>query len=534
MMSKKPLEYQIHLSQIAGISLAILIALGISLYHDLAGRQALLDQNIRNVGLLLSQSSEVRKLLHSDPPYVLFGQELDAVVKQMDYIDVVTICNTDSIRYYHNDKANIGTPFSGGDEGPILNGAPPYVTQAKGSLGMQRRAFYPVLDTDGTIIGFVMAAVLTSSISKLEQDILRSFLLAAVVLIGIGVLLSHLLYLRLKKILLGYGPEDLRRIYIAEKEVLDTLEEGMIAVDREGRLTLINQSARRILGTDQIPAPGTRLTQIYPETKLPKIIRTATPIHNDDLKIHENNILADHIPIIKQGKAIGAISIFRDKTEVTHLAEQLTGTRYMVDALRAFNHEFKNKLHVILGYIETGEIQKVRELILNNSMISSDAVSLVTQKIPLPQLAALLIGKLIRANALGIHLCLQSDCTCTEGQMHLPPDIYVTILGNLLENGIEALDRQDLLVKEIHVGIYIQATGSILSVDDTGAGIPAQILDHIFEQGISTKGEGRGSGMYLIKSLVDRYHGEIEIETEEQVGTSITITFSGGGAQCIE
>lgn len=68
MMSKKPLEYQIHLSQIAGISLAILIALGISLYHDLAGRQALLDQNIRNVGLLLSQSSEVRKLLHSDPP----------------------------------------------------------------------------------------------------------------------------------------------------------------------------------------------------------------------------------------------------------------------------------------------------------------------------------------------------------------------------------------------------------------------------------------------------------------------------------
>lgn len=533
-MSKKPLEFQIHLSQIAGISLAILIALGISLFHDLTGRQALLDQNIRNVGLLLSQSAEVQTLLRSDPPSALFGQKLDAIVRQLDYIDVVTICDTDSIRYYHNDKDKIGTLFSGGDQGPILEGAPPYVTEAKGSLGMQRRAFYPVLDTDGTIIGFVMAAVLTSSISQLEQDILKAFLLAAAALIGIGLLLSQLLYLRLKKILLGYSPEDLRRIYMAEKEVLDTLEEGLIAVDRDERLTLINRSARELLGADPLLSPDTRLTEIYPETQLPEIIRTAMPVRNDDLKIHGNNILADHLPIIKQGKAIGAISIFRDKTEVTHLAEQLTGTRYMVDTLRAFNHEFKNKLHVILGYIETGELKKVRELILNNSLVSSDAVSMVTQKVPIPQLAALLIGKLIRANELGIGLHLQADCACAEEPPGLPADLYVTILGNLIENGIEELDRHDLPVKEIHVGIYIQDTGSILSVDDTGSGIPAQVLEKIFEQGISTKGEGRGSGMYLVKRLVDRYHGEIEIETEEQVGTSITITFSQGGQPCIK
>ena len=110
--------------------------------------------------------------------------------------------------------------------------------------------------------------------------------------------------------------------------------------------------------------------------------------------------------------------------------------------------------------------------------------------------------------------------------MNLPMEAYITILGNLIENAIEELNHQELPVKEIEVGIYIWDTGSILSVDDTGRGIPGDILDRIFQCGFSTKGENRGSGMYLIKEIVDRYHGEIEIDTEDQVGTSFTVTFS--------
>ena len=107
-MSRKPLEYQIHISQIAGIILAILTSFAISLYYNLTNKQAFLDQNISNVGLLLSESAEVQQLLSSRTPSDSFNKKLDSLIQDMDYIDVITICDTSSIRYYHNDKHKIG------------------------------------------------------------------------------------------------------------------------------------------------------------------------------------------------------------------------------------------------------------------------------------------------------------------------------------------------------------------------------------------------------------------------------------------
>lgn len=170
-----------------------------------------MDQNISNVGLLLSESAEVQQLLSSRTPSDSFNKKLDSLIQDMDYIDVITICDTSSIRYYHNDKHKIGGTFVGNDESLILEGNSPYITQAEGTLGMQRRAFYPVKNENQEIIGFVMAGILTASISQLTKDILKSFLLAAVVLSCIGIFLSHLVYLRLKNLLFGYRPEDFRK-----------------------------------------------------------------------------------------------------------------------------------------------------------------------------------------------------------------------------------------------------------------------------------------------------------------------------------
>ena len=525
-MQKGTLEHQIYISQILGIALSILISLGISLYYNLIDKQASLDQNIGNAALLLSESSEVHDLLLSRISPDDFGSKLDRIVQDLDFIDVISICDKNSTRYYHNDKDKIGSPFSGNDETPVLQGASPYIVTGQGTLGKQRRAFYPVKNENQEIIGFVMVSVLTSSISHLMNNILKTFLLVAVFLLSVGILLSHILYLHLKNILLGYRPEDFRRIHIEEKEVMDAMEEGILAINTDGEIILINESARKSLAFEHMPSLGTKLTDIYPETILPQIIKLAAPKYNDHLLIHENNILSNHIPIMKQGTPMGAISIFRDKTEVTRLAEELTGTHYMIDTLRAFNHEFKNKLHVILGYLEIGELDKIRELILHTNLASANVVEEIIHTIIVPDIAALLIGKIIRANELDIHLSLKPDCICIEEPANIPTDACITILGNLIENAIEELNGPDLPLKEIEVGIYIWKTGIILSVDDTGRGIPKEIQKRIFEQGFSTKGENRGSGMHIIQSIVNRYHGEIELETEEQVGTSFTITFS--------
>jgi sensor histidine kinase regulating citrate/malate metabolism len=172
-----------------------------------------------------------------------------------------------------------------------------------------------------------------------------------------------------------------------------------------------------------------------------------------------------------------------------------------------------------------GHPKKAADFIVHTSMASTVAVSEVTKNIQIPSIAALLIGKIIRASELGIRIRIKPNSSCTGEDLHLPMDLYITILGNLIENAIEALNEQSEGIKEIDVGIYIWKAGSILSVDDTGAGIDCAARDKIFDKDFSTKGEGRGSGMYLIKKVVNEYHGNIEWESEKNVGTSFTITF---------
>nr|WP_288825234.1 sensor histidine kinase [uncultured Clostridium sp.] len=525
-MKEKPLEHQIYVSQIFSIILAILLSLGVSLHYNLVTKRNSLDMNIKNAGIFISALPEVADMLKKGQPSEAFNKRMDLLVKELDYIDVVTICNNDSIRFYHNNKALIGKTFVGGDETAILNGASPYITNGKGTLGSQRRAFYSIKDEHGKIIGFVMVSVLTTSISQLTRNILLVFLILALVLLSMGFLVSGILYNRLKKILLGYKPEEFRKIHIERKEVLDALEEGIFAINTEGELILINESAKKILDLDTMPEYGTRLTKLYPETRLPHVLQTGMPEYNISLMIKGKHIMSNRIPIIENGKTAGAVSIFRNKTEYTRLAEELTGARYMVETLRALNHEFKNKLHVILGFIEMGQPEKVTDFIINTSMASTLAVSEVTKQIQVSSIAALLIGKIIRAGELGIRLTIKPDSSCLESQLHLPVDLYITILGNLIENAIEELNEQSSGIKEIEVGINIWQSGSILSVDDTGRGIPAAMRDKIFEKGFSTKGDGRGSGMCLIKKLVDQHHGIIEMESEENTGTSFTITFT--------
>ncbi|WP_124067653.1 sensor histidine kinase [Clostridium sp. E02] len=525
-MKEKPLEHHIYVSQLLGITLSILLSLGISLHYNLVTKRNSLDMNIKNAGIIISQSPEVILLLKSGTSSLSFNKRMDQMVKELSYVDIVTICDTKSTRYYHNNKKLIGKTFVGGDETMIIHGAPPYITNGKGTLGKQRRAFYPVTDKTGSIIGFVMVSVLTTSILQLTHNILAVFLLLAVLLTSMGYLTSYLLFSRLKKILFGYRPEDFRKIHIERKEVLDALEEGIFAINTKGELILINESAKKILDLNEMPEYGTKLTDIYPETRLPAVLQSSEPEYNINLTIQGKHIMSSRIPIIEQDKILGAVSIFRNKTEVTKMAEELTGARYMVETLRAFNHEFKNKLHVILGFIEMGHPEKVTDFILNTGVVSTQAVSDVTQKIQVQSIAALLIGKIIRASELGIHLILKPDSSCNESELYMPADLYITILGNLIENSIEELNHQSIAMKEIEIGINIWKTGSILSVDDTGRGIPMEVQKHIFEKNFSTKGKNRGSGMFLIKSLVEQYHGTIELETEENEGTSFVITFA--------
>ena len=144
---------------------------------------------------------------------------------------------------------------------------------------------------------------------------------------------------------------------------------------------------------DQMVENYKNIKDIYPESVLPQVLESHEEVLNHNLVIRENQVLCSDILVRKGDKIEGAVSVFRDKTELTKMAEELTGARYMVDTLRAFNHEFMNKLHIILGFLEMKEYGEARKYILDTSMVSGKEVSHICQTIPVENLAALIIGK---------------------------------------------------------------------------------------------------------------------------------------------
>lgn len=407
----------------------------------LNSKQQGMDTLITDTAYMLSENPEVKTLVDNKTENSSVISTIDLLVSSLSQIDVVSICTKDRIRVYHTNKDEIGRCFVGGDEWAILRNEPPYVSVATGTLGEQRRAFHAVYNDSGELIGFVMVSVLNSRLGQIRNEIFQVFSVTLFILLLVGLVLSGYYKQLLIDTLLGYGPEEFVSLYKDQISVINVLEEGLFAINTEGNIVLMNRSAKEMLGlSPDAPVEGTPLIDYYPETMLPTTIRTGKTEHNIFFTINGENIISSRMPIYNQGMIIGAASIFRNKTEVTKLAEKLTGAEYMVDTLRAFNHEFLNKLHVILGLLEINEPEKAKKFILDTSIVSGSKVSEIQHLIPIKTLAALIIGKFLRSSELGITMTLKQDSYFYGPDDILPADCWTTIVGNLLENSIYELN----------------------------------------------------------------------------------------------
>ena len=212
--------------------------------------------------------------------------------------------------------------------------------------------------------------------------------------------------------------------------------------------------------------------------------------------------------------------------------EDLSGVKYLVESMRANNHDFTNKLHVILGLIQMGRTNEACEYITNITSIQQTVIHSIVKNIDDPSVAALLIGKDSRAAELNIKFTLEGGSRLSRNDISLPSGDLITIIGNLTENAMDSLNEKNELPKELTVGIFTKPHAMIITVDDTGNGISEENREKIFENGFSTKGDGRGTGLHLIKQLIEKHNGTISVESEEGVGTSFTVTLTdeGGGS----
>ena len=224
-------------------------------------------------------------------------------------------------------------------------------------------------------------------------------------------------------------------------------------------------------------------------------------------------------------------TLFRKiKQSFLSFTEDFEGTKFLVDSMRANNHDFTNKLHVILGLIQIGEYEKAEAYIENISIIQRETVSAIMKAIDNASFSALLIGKICRASECNVKFVLEDNCIFKNEDISIPSEALVTITGNLIDNALDAMNMQIESVnksKTLTFGVFTKSKNLLITVKDNGPGIPKNIMDKIFEKGFSTKGKGRGVGLFHTKQLIESLGGNISVESMEGMGTKFTVSVCG-------
>lgn len=211
------------------------------------------------------------------------------------------------------------------------------------------------------------------------------------------------------------------------------------------------------------------------------------------------------------------------KKEFLSFTEDFEGTKFLVDSMRANNHDFTNKLHVILGLIQIGQYEKAQNYIQNISIIQRETVSYVMHNIQNSSLAALLIGKIARASECNVKFDFRENSRYSEEDINIPSEALVTITGNLIDNALDSMNNSSNENKLLSVGVFTKPGELLITVQDTGCGIAEGFKTKIFDNGFSTKGEGRGVGLYHTSQLIKSMGGEIFVESQVGKGACFTV-----------
>lgn len=525
-ISLKGIQHQFFRTQlILIISLSVILGLAgtfINLQFETEKR----DRNLQNVATAIARSPILMESHSYIENHILILQEyLDSLKETLDDIDVISIVDKNQIRIYHSTHTLIGTTY----DGTIPKFEEPandyYTVDETGPSGNQRRAYAAIYNEDGEYIGFVMAIMLMENIKQEHLQMFSLFSLITIVVILIELLLSGELSEKIKKSLMGYEPDVFTTMYKMRDSILETLDEGILAINKDGILQFANHAAIRMLKTNENTDWIGKDIEIIGDAILSNTMKYGK--REFHVNISKSDIILDRVPVMENEQIVGAIAILHNQAEYTKLMEDLSGTRYLVDSMRANNHDFTNKLHVILGLIQMEMYDQATAYIQNITLVQRKNISNIMNAIQDPAVAALLIGKLARASELNVKLILREGSYYSSADLHLPSEMLITVIGNLLNNAFESMNEEHEFEtqKELLFGIYSRPGAILITVDDTGSGISPKDIPHIFENGYSTKGENRGTGLYQVKTMVENFGGTITVESQEGIGTSFSISF---------
>jgi two-component system CitB family sensor kinase len=525
---------QVLLLQIVVVVLTLGIAFGVFAY--ISGQRLSAEYGQRALAVARSVASEPavradvarysRGPVTASPQLTeeLAGGELQRIAveaQQRTGALFVVITDDDGIRLAHPNPLRLGQMVST-DPSEALAGHE-VIVQEMGTLGESVRAKVPVLQLNSNaVVGEVSVGISTSAVRhQLLSDLRKAGVLVGAALL-LGIIGSLLLARRWRGLTLGLEPAELAELVREQAAVLHGIGEGVLAVDTSWKTTVVNDEACRLLSIDG--EPGRPVDDVGLTPRVLDVFK-AMESKPTVAVVGERIVVVSARNVSRDGHELGAVLIVRDRTDVEALTRQLDAVRSMSTVLRAQRHEFANRLHLLSGLIQGGRTDEASLYL--DTLLGSGPLGAALPGIDAihdPYLQAFLAAKAAYAREAGVTLLIGAS-TWVSGTLALPVDV-TTVLGNLLDNAIEAARITDCDTKEVEVELVQEESTLHITVGDSGDGVAADFTPHLFTEGASTRPDrgipgGRGIGLALSRQIA------------RALGGDVRLTSSGDGAMSL-
>ncbi|WP_051839604.1 sensor histidine kinase [Streptomyces sp. NRRL F-5126] len=423
----------------------------------------------------------------------------------------VVVTDDHGIRLAHPQLSQLGVMVSTDPSGALSGHE--VLANHRAHLGNEVVAKVPVYAPgSSTVVGEANAGVAVSDVRAQLIRVLAGGLgwLAAALLLGFAA--SALLARRWKRLTLGLEPEELAGLVHEQEAVLHGIGEGVLAVDGEEKVTVVNDEARRLLAAEA--RPGRAIAALGLTPRVLEVIRTpvGTPVM---AAVGERVLVLSARRVSRDGRDLGTVLTVQDRTDVESLTRQLDAVQAMSSALRAQGHEFANRLHVLAALAHGGHLAETTEYVdtllgtgrLGGALPGIDAVRDSYMR-------AFLTAKAAHARESGVTLVI-GGATWVDATVAAPVDV-TTVFSNLVDNAIDAARHGARTPRLVEVELMSEGTTLLITVADTGDGISPVLADAVFREGVSTKDHttavgGRGIGLALSLGIARSRGGGIRL-----------------------